>query len=192
MNSSQIQYSPSTLTAMGYQANQRCHSDRVVAWRKRCARAPTIRRACRRVGHFIALSPELAPDRNFKGANRERCVNYFTLRSTITTTLQPRHRRKPRLFENSWPRAGPAAFARPVFPTPAGTGVGVAASSRSREFLTIAGAGAHRVGRPAQFVSGDLERFRSALEMSDDELATIATGGGDGVDSPPQRPKKSR
>src|ERR1700730_898191 len=47
-------------------------------------------------------------------------------------------------------------------------------------------------GRPAQFVSGDTERFRSALEMSDDELATTAAGGGDGVDSPPQRPKQSR
>lgn len=45
-------------------------------------------------------------------------------------------------------------------------------------------------GRPAQFVTGDAARLRSALEMSDNELADIAAGGGEGADQASLDPAK--
>lgn len=45
-------------------------------------------------------------------------------------------------------------------------------------------------GRPAQFVTGDAARLRSALDMSDNELADIAAGGGEGTDPAPLDPSQ--
>jgi hypothetical protein len=37
-------------------------------------------------------------------------------------------------------------------------------------------------GRPPQFVSGNADQFRKAIDMSDDELAAIAAGRSQGAD----------
>src|SRR5712675_891891 len=45
-------------------------------------------------------------------------------------------------------------------------------------------------GRPPQFSTGDAAQFRRAIEMSDDELASIATGSGEGTSAPPINPSQ--
>jgi hypothetical protein len=43
-------------------------------------------------------------------------------------------------------------------------------------------------GKPPQFVTGDPNAYRKAADFSDDELANIASGSGDGTASPPDNP----
>ena len=43
-------------------------------------------------------------------------------------------------------------------------------------------------GKPPQFNTGDPTQFRAAVEMSDDELATIAGGSGEGTAEAPVDP----
>lgn len=45
-------------------------------------------------------------------------------------------------------------------------------------------------GKPPQFNTDDVGKLRSALEMSDDELASIATGGGEDAITSPLDPAK--
>jgi hypothetical protein len=45
-------------------------------------------------------------------------------------------------------------------------------------------------GRPPQFNTGDAGQFRRAIEMSDDELASIATGSGEGTAEAPIHPSQ--
>ena len=48
-------------------------------------------------------------------------------------------------------------------------------------------------GRPPQFATGDADEFRRAMDVSDDELATIAhlaTGSGNGTVTPEKGPSK--
>jgi Family of unknown function (DUF5681) len=45
-------------------------------------------------------------------------------------------------------------------------------------------------GRPPQFNTADVSQFRRAIEMSDDELASIATGSSEGTSAPPVDPSQ--
>ena len=45
-------------------------------------------------------------------------------------------------------------------------------------------------GKPAQFTTGSADEFRRAMDLSDDELANIATGSGEGIDTPPVDPSQ--
>jgi hypothetical protein len=45
-------------------------------------------------------------------------------------------------------------------------------------------------GKPPQFSTGDAAKLRSALEMTDDELASIATGGSADADTAPLDPSQ--
>jgi len=59
----------------------------------------------------------------------------------------------------------------------------VAALASPRERVAAAIALLDRgYGRPPQFVSGNADQFRKAIDMSDDELAAIAAGRSEGAD----------
>lgn len=45
-------------------------------------------------------------------------------------------------------------------------------------------------GKPPQFVTDDVGKMRSALEMTDDELAAIAAGRSEGADTAPLDPSQ--
>jgi D-serine deaminase-like pyridoxal phosphate-dependent protein len=60
----------------------------------------------------------------------------------------------------------------------------VCKNSKSPAAARVAAANAildRAYGKPPQFISGDADQFRSAIEMSDEELLAIIAGGDDGA-----------
>ena len=86
--------------------------------------------------------------------------------------------------------AGIQELARKHAPEAIKTLVRVAAKGKS-ESAQVAAASAlldRGFGKPPQFNTGDNAAFRKAIEMSDNELASIASGSGEDATSPPIDP----